>query len=422
MDDTKTIRLIAGTGGNGAVSFLREKFRPNGGPDGGDGGAGGSIILRGRQNLRSLTHLEGINKIIAEDGLPGKSKQRTGRKGKNSFLDVPLGTVVWSISEEGNRTWLAEVIAEGEKILLAYGGSGGIGNIHFASSVNQEPLLAIGGNPGEDREISLEIKLLADVGLVGLPNAGKSSLLNRVTRANSKIGAYPFTTIDPTLGVLKLQKGSLVLLDIPGLIENAHLGKGLGLEFLRHCERSAVLLQLIDGLSEDYLADFKVIDHELSLHNAGLEHKPRFVFVTKADIPEVRQRFEEQRAGLCHEIGSEPFLISSAGNIGLDMMYYLLENYIAEETEKDEAPLELRYVEPLPALPSKPWVVQEEGRFFVSCAPAERILVTVNLNNWRARLQFHYQLERLGVMEALRKAKVHDGDTVILGGYEFTWE
>ena len=144
--------------------------------------------------------------------------------------------------------------------------------------------------------------------------------------------------------------------------------------------------------------------------------------MTKADIPEVRQRFEEQRAGLCHEIGSEPFLISSAGNIGLDMMYYLLENYIAEETEKDEAPLELRYVEPLPALPSKPWVVQEEGRFFVSCAPAERILVTVNLNNWRARLQFHYQLERLGVMEALRKAKVHDGDTVILGGYEFTWE
>tara|TARA_Y100000996_G_scaffold143057_3_gene109746 strand:+ start:162 stop:1427 length:1266 start_codon:yes stop_codon:yes gene_type:complete len=421
MEDTKRLMVIAGAGGNGSVSFLREKFRPNGGPDGGDGGDGGPIILRGRQNLRSLNHLEGVNKIIGEDGLPGKSKQRTGRKGKPSFLDVPLGTVVWSIDLNEEKQRLTEVLEDGEKILIAYGGQGGIGNTHFASSVNQEPLIAIGGEPGEERDIYLEIKLLADVGLVGLPNAGKSSLLNVVTRANSKIGDYPFTTLEPILGVVKVSTGSLVMLDIPGLIENAHLGKGLGLEFLRHCERSAILLQLIDGLSDDFVLDYKTINQELILHNAGLIEKPRFVIVTKADIPEVKERFEAQRELLRAEIGAEPFLLSSATGEGLDDLYHLLDNY-TDTSVGEIQPRGLKYIKPLPPVSQRPRVTKDESGFIVTCPPADRILATINLNNWRARLQFHNHLKKMGVMEALIRAKIEEGDTVFLGGYEFTWE
>lgn len=421
MEDTKTLTLMAGSGGNGSVSFLREKYRPNAGPDGGDGGEGGSVILRGMRNLRSLNHFEGVYKVIAEDGLPGKSKKRTGRKGKPIYLDVPLGTIVWSIGEEEEKIRLAEVLEEGERVLIAYGGKGGIGNTHFASSVNQEPLLAIGGEPGEAREVQLEIKLLADVGLVGLPNAGKSSLLNALTRANSKIGDYPFTTLEPILGVITLKTGTLVMLDIPGLIENAHLGKGLGLEFLRHCERSAILFQLIDGFSEDFGEDYRTINQELHLHNAGLNDKPRFVFVTKGDIPEVRERFEKQKEELCKKIGFEPFLISSASGEGLEVLYHALEGYVVTNANEPKG-MEIKYVKPLPRLSSRPRVTFEENSFVVSCPPAERILATVNLGNWRARLQFHSQLKKMGVMDALIRAKIKEGDTVFLGGYEFTWE
>ena len=421
MLDTAELTLIGGRGGNGAVSFLREKFRPRGGPDGGDGGDGGPVLVRALGNIRSLDHLEGMTRIRGGDGAPGRSKDRAGRKAKPTRVDVPVGTVVWQVAADGERALLTELTRDGAEAVVAYAGRGGEGNARFATATNQEPLLAIGGEPGEERSVLLEVKLLADAALVGAPNVGKSTLLSVISRAKPKVADYPFTTLEPVFGVVEIGERRAVVLDVPGLIEDAHLGRGLGLEFLRHCERAAAFVHLVDGMSPELAADYATIDAELAQHGSGLDGKPRVVAVTKADIPEARERFAEQRAALGTVAGQEPLLISAATGEGVPALLTRIAGLVPEPDAgpDPEAPAHVpRMRRPGP----RPRVERTEDGYAVACAPAERILEASNLGAWRARMQFHRELERLGVIEALQRAGAGSGDTVRIADFEFVWE
>lgn len=421
MLDRIELTLRGGRGGNGAVSFLREKFRPKGGPDGGDGGDGGAVVIRASSRLRSLGHLEGVRGIAGQEGLPGRSKNRMGRKGKPVYLEVPVGTVVWERGPGEEREFLLELLSDGSEALVAYPGRGGIGNTRLATPTNQEPLLAYGGEPGEERSVELEVKLLAGVGLVGAPNAGKSTLLSTISRAKPKVADYPFTTLEPVLGVADVGGRSVVVLDIPGLIEGGHEGRGLGLEFLRHCERAAALVQLVDGMTEDLVGEYTMIDRELGEYAAGLELKPRLVAVTKLDIPEARERFESQRHPLAVAAGQEALGIAAVTGEGVAALLSRVAALVpaAAALEEEQPP---QRVQRLRRPPSQPRVTQLEDGFQVRCPPAERLLEASNLGSWRARMQFHNELERLGVIEALQRAGAARGDTVRIADFEFTWE
>lgn len=400
------------------MSFLREKFRPRGGPDGGDGGDGGPVVCRALSNVRTLGHLESVGRIVGEPGISGRGKERMGRKGKGTYVDVPVGTVVWEMSE-GGRAFLTELTHDRSQAVVAHGGQGGWGNVRFTSSTNQEPLIALGGEPGEERDIELEVKLLADVALLGVPNAGKSTLLSVISRAKPKIADYPFTTLEPGFGVVNEGERVIVALDVPGLIPGAHEGRGLGLEFLRHCERARAFVHLVDGMAEDLTAEFRTIRGELTAYGAGLEAKPYVVAVTKMDIPEARERFAVQRAGLSAVAASPPVAIAAATGEGVREVVRRVATLIPAEAEED------RDTPPVPRIERasvKPTVHRDDEGFTVACSVAERMLDVVNLGNWRARLQFHRELGRLGVIEALERAGVAPGDTVRIGDFEMEWE
>ncbi len=272
----------AGDGGDGAVAWRREKYVDRGGPDGGDGGRGGNIYVIANPQRWTLLHLKYTKFVKAPHGQPGKNKRKTGKSGKDVFLEVPLGTVVKD-AESGQI--LGELLYPQQKLLVAKGGRGGRGNWHFRSPTNQAPDFAEKGEKGEKRTIILELKLLADVGLVGFPNAGKSTLLSRLTRARPKIAPYPFTTLTPNLGIVELSDyRSFVMADIPGIIEGAHLGKGLGLRFLRHIERNAVLLFLIPIDTPDIQKTYQVLLNELQAYEPSLLQKPRMLAITKSDL------------------------------------------------------------------------------------------------------------------------------------------
>lgn len=400
------------------MSFLREKFRPRGGPDGGDGGDGGEVVCRAVANVRTLGHLEGVNRIVGDAGAPGRGKQRMGRKGKRTLVDVPVGTVVWEVSVDGEQ-FLTELTADGAQVTVVYGGQGGVGNVHFASSTNQEPLIALGGEPGEERDIELEVKLFADVALLGAPNAGKSTLLSVISRAKPKIADYPFTTLEPGFGVASAGERVLVTLDVPGLIAGAHEGRGLGLEFLRHCERARAFMHLVDGMAENLTAEYRMVREEVAAYGAGLTEKPCLVVVTKMDIPEAGERYARQKAALAEAAGSAPVAIAAVTGEGVRELMRKVASLVPPDAE------EVADVLPVPRMErpgSKPIVCRDEAGFAVSCALAERMLDVVDLGNWRARLQFHRELNRLGVIEALERAGVAPGDTVRIGEFEMEWE
>lgn len=329
-----------------------------------------------------------------------------------------MGTVVWQMVQ-GERVFLTEFAEEGVEATVAYGGVGGVGNVRFASSTNQEPLIALGGEAGEERDVELEVKLLADVALLGAPNAGKSTLLSVLSRAKPKIAPYPFTTLEPGFGVANVDGRAVVLLDVPGLIEGAHDGRGLGLEFLRHCERARVFLHLVDGLAEDLTAEYRTVREELMSYGAGLEQKPYVVVVTKMDVPEARQRYGSQRAALASAAGSPPMAIASVTGEGLTGVARRLASLVPPESgfraETPEVPRMERAT-------AGPIVSRDADGYSVACAVAERMLSVVNLGNWRARLQFHRELSRLGVIAALEDAGVAPGDTVRIGDFEMEWE
>jgi GTP-binding protein len=314
MIDRAEIAVRSGDGGRGAVSFRHEKFVPFGGPDGGDGGDGGSIVIVADGAVTSLKSFRRKRYYKAARGRDGAGQKKHGKKGEDLVLSVPVGTVVSALGGDG---LIADLDRPGQPVVVTRGGRGGKGNAHFATPTNQAPQIAQPGEGGEELTLTLELKLIADVGLIGYPNAGKSTLLAAVTAARPKVAGYPFTTREPVLGMVEAGTKSFVLAEIPGLIKDAHLGKGLGHDFLRHIERTRVLIHLVDGSSESPADDLAQVNTELSLFDPALGKKPQLVAVNKIDLPDV----EARRAGIAASfsaVGTSVFFVSAASGQGLD--------------------------------------------------------------------------------------------------------
>ena len=293
----REIKVLGGSGGDGCVSFRREKHVPFGGPNGGDGGGGGNVIVMASPDVVDLS-LRGRRKgFVAGDGHRGVGGRKSGRKGEDLVISVPVGTMVFTKAESGTEILLADLMTSGKRVLVAKGGRGGLGNAHFATAVNQAPEIASKGESGEERHIILELKLITDICIVGQPNSGKSTLLSAISRAKPEIADYPFTTRQPILGVMPDNRRDFVVAEIPGLVEGSHLGKGLGNEFLRHVERTKLLLYLLDGSSPSLIDDLSTLDKEIALYK-GLSQKPKIVAVNKIDLPEVQARLPEVKQRL----------------------------------------------------------------------------------------------------------------------------
>lgn len=325
--DETTILIRSGKGGAGCVSFRREKYVPFGGPDGGDGGDGGSVVFIVKRNLRTLYKLKLQKKFIAKNGSSGMNKQRSGKKGDDAYIEIPPGTVIY---DSYNNELLKEFSNNDEPFILLKGGRGGKGNMHFTSSTNQAPRYAQPGLPGYEMSVRVELKLIADIGLVGYPNAGKSTLLKVVTKANPKIASYPFTTIIPNLGVFFVEDENFVIADIPGLINGASKGVGLGFNFLRHIERTKVLLFMINIEEDDFLDQFNQLRHELNNYSDALLKKPYIIAASKMDIENSNEKFQKLRDSLNEDV--KP--ISSITRYGIKELLYLLKEKIHEAENK----------------------------------------------------------------------------------------
>jgi GTP-binding protein len=307
--------VCGGKGGNGVASFRHEKFVPLGGPDGGDGGKGGSVYLLVSREVDNLQQFHHKRRFKADSGQNGGKQKKHGAKGKDLIVQVPVGTMVF-LSDVDPGVLLADLSQPGQKIRVAEGGRGGLGNVHFATSRNQAPKTATAGQPGEEHHLILDLRLIADVGIIGYPNAGKSTLLAAVSRARPRIADYPFTTIEPALGVVEVGMKTFVLAEIPGLVDGAHLGKGLGHEFLRHAERTKILLHLIDGTSPDAVDNMNKLNRELALYKTDMAQKPQLVAINKIDIPDVQARLPEVRR-FFNSLGIKVFFISAVTGQGL---------------------------------------------------------------------------------------------------------
>lgn len=417
--DRADIVVQAGNGGNGAMHFRREKFVPLGGPDGGDGGNGGSLILRAEQGLNTLFAFRRKRRFAAEAGGPGGPARMHGRNGADLTIDVPVGTVVRD-TETGEV--LGDLLEHGQTLLVARGGKGGLGNVHFKSSTNQAPHFAEKGEPGQQRSLDLELKLIADVGLMGLPNAGKSTLLSVISAARPKIADYPFTTLTPNLGVVELDDFSFVAADIPGLIEGAHEGVGLGHEFLRHIERTLVLVHVVDGSGPDPAAAFDQVNDELREYDPHLFEKPQIVAVNKIDLPETQERWPELDR-IFRERGYHPMPISAATREGVSRLVYravdLLREQAREAAEKE--PDEVPVVTVKPA-PDHVQIERKHRTFYVSGETVERLAVMTDLQSEEALHRLQTRLRRMGVFNALSKAGIQQGGRVMIGEVEFFWD
>jgi GTPase len=417
--DQVRFRVIAGHGGKGAVAFRREKFIPFGGPSGGDGGRGGDVVFFVNPHLNTLYHFAHQAEFKAEDGQPGLTKTMHGGAGKDLLIPVPPGTLV---IDEQTGAVVADLTEPDQRVVVAQGGRGGRGNARFATSTNQAPRIAENGDPGEERLLRLELKLLADVGLVGKPNAGKSTLLSVTTAATPQIADYPFTTLQPNLGVVVLGVDeTFVLADLPGLIEGASQGKGLGHEFLRHIERTRVLIHVLDGNAMDPIEDFEVINAELAEFGHGLSEKPQIVAINKLDIPGVREMLPAYKAML-HELGYERVVAISGltrENVRalMGQAYQLVQEAPEPELERP-MPVVIRPTEDDESFT----VIQETSDSWRVRGPRiERAAARARIEYHEALLRFHAYLEYRGVIAALREAGVKEGDTVRIASYEFEW-
>ncbi len=342
IDEAEVI-VRSGNGGDGMVHFHREKFVPRGGPDGGDGGGGGDVILEVRQGLTTLQTFRHVTRYIAEKGKNGGPNEMTGKSADDLIVPVPPGTVVYDVI---TGDLLGDLTDPGQQLTVCKGGRGGRGNPHFKNSVHQAPRTAERGEPGEEKRIKLELKLIADIGLIGVPNAGKSTLLSVLTNATPKIAAYPFTTLEPNLGVAEIADGrSFVLADIPGLIEGASQGIGLGHDFLRHIQRTRVLIHLLDGLSADPVADYSQINSELALFDPGLGRKPQIVALNKIDQPEVRERLELIQKSM-REKKVEIVPISALARTNVHELLLKAVEKLGESTDLEEVPAPLPVYRP----------------------------------------------------------------------------
>ncbi|HRE47619.1 MAG TPA: GTPase ObgE [Aggregatilineales bacterium] len=420
MIDEATIYVKSGKGGDGFVHFHREKFVSRGGPDGGDGGRGGSVILVGTRRVNTLYSFLHKKKFVAADGKNGSIVNRTGSSADNLRIDVPLGTLV---RDAATNDLLADLTTEGQEIVVAKGGRGGRGNQHYATSTNQAPRMAERGVPGEERRIKLELRLIADVGIVGVPNAGKSTLLSVISNAKPKIAAYPFTTLEPQLGVVVVGDRDIVVADIPGLIEGAHMGIGLGHTFLRHIQRTRVLIHLLDGAGENPLADFNQINAELALFDEDLAKKPQIVALNKIDLPDAEAHWEAVERALTDK-GYTVVKLSAATQSGTQDLMNRVAAILAALPDTLEALTE-------EVMPLYAYTEDEESAFTISRdangayhVRGKRIERAAAMTYWEFEEtlnRFQKILEVLGITKALIAAGVQVGDTVFIGDYELEW-
>ncbi|MFN8529860.1 MAG: GTPase ObgE [Anaerolineae bacterium] len=417
MIDQIKIFVASGNGGDGIVAFRREKYVPHGGPAGGDGGSGGDVILKVDPTMNSLTPFGKKVHFKAQHGERGGSATKTGRSGEALIVPVPPGTVV---KDADTGTIIADLIQPGEEAVVAKGGRGGRGNWHFPTSRNQAPRLAEKGEPGVEQWLLLELRLIADVGIVGVPNAGKSTLLSVISNARPKIADYPFTTLEPNLGVVIYDNHDLVVADIPGLVEGAHMGVGLGHSFLRHVQRTRMLIHLLNGTNDDPLADYNQINQELALYDARLASKPQIVVLNKMDLPDASEKWDQIRAAL-QARGVEPLAISAAAQTNVQTlvqrMFELASTLPEESRFTDDMPVYELQEEDMGFEVEQ----VEDGEFRVIGKKVER---AANMTYWdyeEAVLRFHRLLETLGVTDALKKAGVQEGDTVYIGDHELEW-
>ncbi len=417
--DQAEIVVRSGRGGNGMVHFHREKFVPRGGPDGGDGGRGGDVIFEVRLALSTLQAFRHVTRYSAADGKGGGPNDMSGKSAEDLIVPVPPGTVVYD-SLTGDL--VGDLTEAGQRLTVCKGGRGGRGNTHFKSATHQAPRTAEKGEPGEEKRLKLELKLIADIGLIGVPNAGKSTLLSVLTNARPKIAPYPFTTLEPNLGVADVDdQRTVVLADIPGLIEGASHGAGLGIDFLRHIQRTRVLIHLLDGLSSDPLADYSQINSEMSLFDPELARKPQVVALNKIDQPEVQARLEDIRAQLKAR-SVQLMAISALAHTGVrDLL--LKAVHVLDETPIPEQPAATLPVY-RPKEDARDFQVSRLGAhsWRLSGASIERAASMTFWEHEGSVRRFQKIMAALGVEDALRKAGVQNGDTVAIGDFELDWQ
>ena len=418
MFDNVAISVRAGQGGDGAVSFRREKFVPFGGPDGGDGGDGGVVVIVADRDLTSLRELGRKKLHRAGNGGNGTGQKKHGKNGKDLILKVPVGTIVSAGSGEG---LIADLAQTGLQTVVARGGRGGLGNTQFASSTNQAPRIAQKGEVGEEAELVLELRLIADVGVIGYPNAGKSTLLALASAANPKIAGYPFTTLEPVLGMVEVGQKSFVLAEIPGLIDGAHLGRGLGHDFLRHIMRTKIIIHLIDGTSALPAEDMIKVNTELGLFDSALAQKRQIVVINKVDLPQVRARLDEIREAF-QSTGIPVLFISAVTGDGVPALMAeatrILGTVAAEVQAESKTPSKVFHPQPRG---EGTRVHREEDTLVVLSAELERIIARVDMTNPEVRWQVRGHMVRIGVSRALEKAGVKPGDKVRCGSFEWEW-
>lgn len=421
MIDITRIKVKAGNGGPGGISFRREKFVPRGGPDGGDGGRGGDVLIRAIEGVHLLRQYRYKRLFNAPNGSGGKGRLKTGGSGKSIKLDVPIGTLVWKINNDGEKDLIADLSDRGQECLVARGGESGKGNARYVSSTNREPLLAENGEKGEEVRLELEMKLIADVGIVGNPSVGKSSLLRACSEAKPEVAAYPFTTLEPVLGYVEGKKQGFVAVEVPGLIEGAHKGVGLGLTFLRHVERTRILIHLLDGTANDCLEEYNQVREEMRQFNYELIEKPHIIVVNKVDLEEVALKQKEINSTFT-QVGLNVLFISAKTRKGIDSTLERVQQMLgASESETTRSPLSREELAERP--PNARPLVREEGEVFVvEAEKALRIVSRVDLSDRRVQIQLWSELERLGVVRALEKAGAGTGCKVRIGEKELEWE
>lgn len=426
VDQTK-IEVQAGKGGDGMVAFRHEKYVPNGGPAGGDGGRGGSIIFVADSGLRTLMDFRYRRKFKAESGENGRIKSQYGHSAKDLYLKVPIGTTVYDFDTNEE---IGDLTENKQELVVARGGRGGRGNIHFATSVNTAPEIAENGEPGEDRVLRLELKVLADVGLVGFPSVGKSTLLSVVTKAKPKIAAYSFTTLTPNLGMVILPDGrDFSMADLPGLIEGASQGVGLGIQFLRHIERTKVILHLVSmdpANGRDAMADYKAIRKELLTYDDSLENKRELIVASQMDIPGSDEKLAEFKQNLQEAGINEPvYAISSVAHQGVDVLMQDTATMVAEveKQQAEEAPKQVEETKEykFTAPKKNEFTIEklEDHVFEIKGESLLRLVERTNIDHHDGIMRLARKLKNLGVDDALRENGAVDGDDVIIGTFNF---
>jgi len=413
--DRVNVNIRAGKGGDGLLSFRREKFIAKGGPDGGDGGDGGSVVMRASRNQNTLADFRYKKLLQAKDGQSGGKRKRHGKKGEDLMVDVPLGTVL--TNHQGDI--IADLTEDGQTEIIAHGGGGGFGNAHFTSSTRQAPRISEKGEPGEELDGIFELKMIADAGIVGLPNAGKSTLLSVISNAKPEIADYPFTTVRPNLGVVDIdKKNSLLLADIPGLIEGASQGKGLGDEFLRHTERTPVLLHLIDVYSDDVAAAYKTIMQELKDYKVDLTSRPQLVALTKIEGFDKKQLDAKLRklAKLVPK-GTPVTAFSSLSREGLDEMLRVLQKQVTQARRKQA---KTEQADELPVIGIKPsdsdWHIEKaDSGYIVSGRQIERFAVRTRFGDGHSEERLRDILGKRGVIRQLERQGIEPGQTITIG-------